>query len=255
MNDPATSARDPATEAPGDVHTIWHDLECGSYTADLPLWEALAHRCGSPVLELGAGTGRVALHLARRGHRVTALECDARLLRELRRRSGSLPIEVVRADAREFQLDTGFGLCLAPMQLVQLLGGARGRARMLATAARHLRPGGLVAIALTGDLVPFEVADGAPAPLPDACERDGTLYFSQPTAVYADPHGHVLERRRQVVSPTGERTETLDRVRLDRLNGRQLVREGRSCGLQQGGRTSVAATPEHAGSEVVMFRV
>ncbi len=253
MRDPATPTREPSPVAP-DVDAIWHDLECGSYAADLPLWEALAHRCGSPVLELGAGTGRVALHLARRGHRVTALERDARLVRELRRRSEGLPIAVVQADAREFQLDDDFALCLAPMQLVQLLGGASGRARMLAAVARHLRPGGRVAIALTGDLVPFEVADGAPSPLPDAAEHDGTLYFSQPTAVYAEPRGHTLERRRQVVSSLGARTEILDRVLLDRLDARQLEREGCLCGLEPAGRMVVADTPEHAGSEVVTFR-
>jgi SAM-dependent methyltransferase len=253
MRDPAPT-RAPAPAAPGDVHAIWHDLECGAYGADLPLWESLAHRCGSPLLELGAGTGRVALHLARRGHRVTALEGDARLVPELRRRSESLPIEVIHADARSFQLNERFALCLAPMQIVQLLGGASGRARMLAAAARHLRTGGLMAIALTGDLVPFEVANGAPAPLPDACELEGTLYFSQPTAVYAEPSGHVLERRRQIVSPLGARSESVDRVLLDRLDARQLEREGSLCGLEPAGRMVVAATPEHAGSEVVMFR-
>ena len=49
---------------------IWHDLECGGYRADLPLWRELAEHEGSPVLDVGAGTGRVALDLARRGHEV-----------------------------------------------------------------------------------------------------------------------------------------------------------------------------------------
>jgi len=34
---------------------IWHDIECGAYTADLPLWEELAG--GGRVLDVGAGTG------------------------------------------------------------------------------------------------------------------------------------------------------------------------------------------------------
>jgi tRNA G46 methylase TrmB len=49
------------------AEAIWHDVECGSYQADLPLWEELAQRAQGAVLELGCGTGRVALHLARRG--------------------------------------------------------------------------------------------------------------------------------------------------------------------------------------------
>ena len=53
---------------------VWHELECGSYRADLPLWRELADQMASSegsarVLDVGAGTGRVALELARAGHR------------------------------------------------------------------------------------------------------------------------------------------------------------------------------------------
>ena len=50
---------------------IWHDVECGSYREDLTLWLALADATGGPVADVGAGTGRVALALARAGHDVT----------------------------------------------------------------------------------------------------------------------------------------------------------------------------------------
>ncbi|MDX6603766.1 MAG: hypothetical protein QOF23_275, partial [Solirubrobacterales bacterium] len=103
------------------VAAIWHDVECGSYAADLDLWQQLADRTGGPVLELGCGTGRVALHLARRGHEVVGLDIDSDLLAVLERRAADLPIETLAADACDFPPPTRIGLGLAPMQFLQLL--------------------------------------------------------------------------------------------------------------------------------------
>ena len=62
---------------------IWHDLECGRYEQDLPLWLSWPPNTSSrvkPMLDVGAGTGRVTLALARAGHRVVALDTDPQLL-------------------------------------------------------------------------------------------------------------------------------------------------------------------------------
>jgi SAM-dependent methyltransferase len=118
---------------------IWHELECGSYRADLALWRELAERCDGPVLDIGAGTGRVALDLASAGHRVTALDLDPDLLGSLRERAAGLEVEIVCADARSFDLDRhDFALCLIPMQTIQLLGDAAEPSTSL-TAHRVLR--------------------------------------------------------------------------------------------------------------------
>ena len=124
------------------MSVIWHDLECGAYDADLDLWRELAERYGSPVLDVGAGTGRVALELARRGHAVTALDRDPGLLEELERRGKGLPVQTAVADAREFELGRRFPLIIVPMQTIQLLQGARGRGQFLRRAARHLESAG-----------------------------------------------------------------------------------------------------------------
>ena len=55
---------------------IWQEVEFGSYGADLPLWVELADEANGPVAELGAGAGRVALHLVGHGHEVIAVERD-----------------------------------------------------------------------------------------------------------------------------------------------------------------------------------
>src|SRR4051794_40089314 len=49
------------------LDALWHDLECGAYREDLALWHTLAGVTGGPVLDVGAGTGRVSLDLAARG--------------------------------------------------------------------------------------------------------------------------------------------------------------------------------------------
>jgi SAM-dependent methyltransferase len=253
MSDPAATAAAPGSAGATSQGVVWHDLECGSYAADLPLWRRLADARGSPILELGAGTGRVSLDLARRGHRVVALDRDAELLRELERRARGLALETVVADARSFALELRFPLCLVPMQTVQLLGGAAGRAAMLGCVARHLRSGGIVAIALSTGLARWSIGDGAPAPMPDVCERDRTAYFSQPTAIYREVGGYVLERRREAIAAGGERTVELHRATLDHVGVQQLEREGAAQGLAAAGRVSIAPTPDYAGSDVVML--
>ena len=62
---------------------IWQEVEFGSYGADLPALGGARRGRGGPVAELGAGAGRVALHLAGHGHEVIAVERDLDLAAEL----------------------------------------------------------------------------------------------------------------------------------------------------------------------------
>lgn len=236
------------------MSAVWHDLECGSYAADLPLWRSLAEQEGDPILEIGAGTGRVALDLCGRGHRVTALDNDPELVAELRRRGAGLDLTVVDADARTFELDERFSLCLVPMQTIQLLDGPEGRAAFLERARRHLNAGGLLAIALAERLDLYEVTASSPEPLPDLCERDGVVYASRPTAVRLADDRLVLERRRETVDRAGRRDVENYAITLDRLTASTLVREATAAGLKPAGRATIAATRDYAGSEVVTVR-
>lgn len=238
------------------AHVLWHDLECGGYDADLPLWRELAAEEGAAeLLDVGAGTGRVSLDLARAGHAVVALDLDAVLLDALRERAAAegLPVEAVEGDARDFDLRRRFPLVLAPMQTIQLLGGPAARTAFLRRAAAHLAPGGLLACALADALEGFDAAHTEP-PLPDVLERDGWVYASQPVAVRPEPEWTTIERIRQTVSPAGERTAEGDAVRLDRLDGDTLEAEGVALGLHAAGRRFVEMTDEHVGSEVVLLR-
>ncbi len=225
---------------------IWHDVECGRYTADLDLWRELARETGGRVLDVGAGTGRVALDLARAGFEVTALDHDAELLDELARRAGDVPVETLVADAAGFDAGDGaFGLVAVPMQTIQLL---PDRAGFFTSARRAVAPGGLVALAVAIDLEPFE---GAELPPPDAAEHDGTRFLSQPIAVREEAGGTRIERIRHTI-PAGIAEE--DVIVLARCTVEELEAEAEAVGLRPAGVRDIAPTALHVGSEVVLLR-
>jgi SAM-dependent methyltransferase len=231
---------------------IWHDVECGGYAADLPLWEELARETSGELLELGCGCGRVTLHLARAGFEVTALDRDGELLDELARRAAAerLAVRTVAADARNLDLAGRFGLIAAPMQLVHLFGIA-GRARLLAGAAAHLAPGGRVAVSLLANQ--REVAEQRSIPLPDVLERDGWIYSSLPIEIRRTNGAVEVRRLRQVVSASGELREDVSITRLELVDADQLELEARRAGLRPTRRMPIASTGEHVGSTVVLL--
>ncbi len=234
---------------------IWHDVECGGYGADLPLWRVLAGQTDGPILDLGAGTGRVTLDLAVAGHDVTALDADPALLGELaeRARARGLHVQCITADARTFEAAGRFALVLAPMQFVQIMGGEPGRAALLRSVAACLQPGGVFAAALA-DLDEAIAAEDAPPPLPDVGERGGWVYSSLPLDVRPEPGGVAVEWLRQVVSPAGHLTELRHTQVLDSLTPGQLAREAIAHRLRPEARHEIAHTTEYIGSTVLVCR-
>lgn len=235
-----------------EAAVVWHDAECGSYAADLPVWERLARERGGPVLDLGAGTGRVALHLASRGYEVVAVDSDRALLAALRERAAerSLAVETLRADVRG--LDLGgrrFPLVIAPMQLVHLLGDAAGRGRAFSAIHRSLRPGGVVAMAVLAEPLP---PSGTPDPLPDVREVDGWVHSSLPLAVRVSDGTIELDRLRQLVSPGGELTDEHVTTVLERLPPPLLELELKRAGLEVVAGEPIEETAEHVGSLLII---
>jgi SAM-dependent methyltransferase len=234
---------------------IWHDVENGGYDADLALWRELAAAANGPILDLGAGTGRVALDLAQAGHDVTALDSDEALLDELatRARARGLKVDCLHADARELNTAEPFALVLAPMQFVQIVGGAPGRAALLTAVAECVEPGGTFAAAIA-DLDDAVAAEDAPPPVPDVGQHGDWIYSSLPLDVRPEPGGVAVEWLRQRVSPAGELTEERHTQMLDSIAPEQLEREAEAAGLRPVERRSVPETDAYIGSMVVVCR-
>jgi len=252
------------TSAPPAAGVVWHDLECGGYAADLELWRALADaECGpgEPLLDVGAGSGRVTLDLARRGHRVDALDRDGDLLDALAERAAAegLAVETICADARSFGLERrDYPLCIVPMQTVQLLAGSRERSELLSQARAHLRPGGLLACAIVTDVEPFDRTGGDRSPRAEIARFGPRTYASRPVRVAREADAIVIERERTVLcAGAGGSRETateIDVVRLARVSAARLADEGRQAGFRPERSRLVGETSEHVGSEVVMLR-
>lgn len=232
------------------VGAIWHDAENGAYSADLPLWEELAGNADGPVLDLGCGTGRVALHLARRGHATVGLDRDPELIAALAERADGLPLRAVVGDAQRFELEQEVALVLAPMQLAQLLPDSAARVECLRRVASHLPAGGRAALAIVEEL-PLE-SEGPP-PLPDVREVDGWIYSSLPLDAVDIGEEIVIQRLRQTVSPAGELSEEENEIRIRTLRADQLEREGAAAGLVPLPRRGIAPTDLHVGSTVVLL--
>jgi SAM-dependent methyltransferase len=232
---------------------LWHDLECSGYEQDLPLWRALAGETGGPVLDVGAGTGRVSLDLAASGVSVVALDADALLLETLERRAAGLPVETVVADARDFDLQRRFALVLVPMQTLQLLGGPSGRAAFLGRALDHLEPGGLLAAALADAMDCFDEQRDQPPP-PDACEIAGVRYASHLIKVVDEEGRAAIHRLREVVGPAGRYESTEAVVRLDRVTADEVAAEAAAVGFVAEPSLFIPETDEYLGSTVVMLR-
>lgn len=123
--------------------------------SDVPFWRRLAARVEGRVLELGCGTGRILLPLARAGVRIVGIDRSEAMLR------GQIPkarkihrlTPLVRGDIRQLPFRRrSFQMVLAPYGMLQSLTRDRDLASTLESAARVLRTGGLLGIDLVPDL-------------------------------------------------------------------------------------------------------
>jgi ubiquinone/menaquinone biosynthesis C-methylase UbiE len=109
----------------------------------------VAERCPPPgrLVDLGCGTGRLLLHLARRGQRVLGVDLSAAMLRVTaeKARTASLAVDLIQANLVDLRcLDDGafdYAACL--FSTLGMVVGADQRRRVVQHVHRILRPGGL----------------------------------------------------------------------------------------------------------------
>lgn len=126
-----------------------YDLQYETYRSDIPHYVRLADEFGGPVLELGAGTGRVTEALARAGHDVVAVEVSQAMLDRAIERFGDAPwsnrITPVRGDMRSLTVTGKFPLIIAPFNTLMHAYTLADQDATFANVVHHLAPGGMFA--------------------------------------------------------------------------------------------------------------
>jgi len=157
--------REPITDgAEGwDTYAAFYDWENAQTVQrrDVAFWQRLAVAADGGVLELGCGTGRISLPVAKSGVAVTGIDRSAPMLARARTRARRARLDdsvrLVRGDIRVLPFRTGhFSLVMAPYGILQSLTRERDLADALASVARVLGKGGRFGIDLVPDLPQWE---------------------------------------------------------------------------------------------------
>jgi len=172
---------------------------------DVDFFVGAAREAGSPVLELGCGTGRVLIPTARAGIDIVGLDSSPSMLAECRGRLAeeTAPVrsrvELVQADMRRFDLGRVFPLATMPFRPFQHLVTVEEQLSSLESISRHLAPGGLLILDL------FNPSLDALVNRPLGQEVDEGPEFSL-------PDGRRVTRRHRIVSH--DRPGQVNRVEL-----------------------------------------
>ena len=123
---------------------------------DVPFWRNLARQAGGAVLELGCGTGRIALPLGRAGVPLVGIDRSAPMLAHARRRIHRAKLQarvrLVRGDIRQLPFRSEFTMVIAPYGVLQSLLRERDLTATLNAVRATLEPGGTFGIELVADL-------------------------------------------------------------------------------------------------------
>lgn len=125
---------------------LTYDLENPDFEPEGPFYLALARRTGGPVLELGCGTGRFTIPLAREGFEMTGLDLVPAMLERARQKAAGLPIAWVQADARDYDLGRRFRLIIESGATFQHMLTRADQLAFLARARAHLEPDGRLVV-------------------------------------------------------------------------------------------------------------
>ncbi len=126
----------------GDSHAELYDVMYGPQApgVEIDALEQLA--AGGPVLELGVGTGRIAIPLAARGLDVTGMDNSEQMLAQMAGKPGGAAIKAIIGELPAIDVEGEYQLILCMDQTFLLIADQDAQIECLANAAKKLAPGG-----------------------------------------------------------------------------------------------------------------
>lgn len=130
----------------------YYDYEYKDRVADVRWYAERYVEAEGPALELGVGTGRIALRAVREGATVTGVDLSTTMLEQAEARRQSLPktkrdrLELLQGDMRALDLGRRFALVSCPFNAFMHMYTREDAERCLAVARAHLEPGGVFAL-------------------------------------------------------------------------------------------------------------
>ena len=143
-----------------DLLADLYDLEY-VHNYDVPFWLALAQREGGPVVEWGAGTGRVAIPLSKAGFDVTAIEISEKMVERGRGKSGV--VDWACGNMRNAKPGRQYRFAVCAFNSFLCLTSVDDALAFLGNVREHLEPGGLLGIEVSA-FSPEELAEEPDAP-------------------------------------------------------------------------------------------
>jgi SAM-dependent methyltransferase len=131
-----------------EIGLLYDSVPLYAARQDVGFYVEEAAQVRGTVLELGCGTGRILLPLARAGRTVVGLDSATPMLARCRDKVAAEPaaargrITLHERDVRDFDLGTTYPLVIAPFRVLQHLITVKEQLAFLAAVARHLSPGG-----------------------------------------------------------------------------------------------------------------
>lgn len=190
-----------------DTYADFYDWENARTMArrDVPFWKGVAAAAGGPVLELGCGTGRVLMPVARAGTPVVGIDLSERMLARARARIKRARLarlaRLVRGDIRQLPFpDSRFAVVMAPYGILQSLLDERLLTATLKDVRRVLARDGLFGLELVADLPAWE-------------EYQDRVTFRSPRG----PHGKPIAL---IESVTQDRRKHITRFEQEFVEGR-----------------------------------